>query len=588
MKSYFVCFAAFMVTLPFLASCDREADLSLTPDENSSNRLCTVTPQLSGIAAFRSPEGADTRLRKDDDTVEPLAGGSFAFLVYNKDADITAAAPLHIQRCFTDANGNVSRTQGAQIKLASGGYDFYFVSPHSLIPSDGSFRGRLNLTATTDGLGTLGWSKETALVDSLTGLVVKSTLARQSCRVDVTLTRYDHYTEKMTVSGFSLKVGSGVTAGIHTTIPTITAAPSQSLTSPAPTPVYTDNYTYTATYHVLPQGNSPLTYSMTINQNNMASTANKTYSNVATSLKNLQPGYRYPLSVTFRYEGPVFAYSNIFYRDGKLMFFTSEQEAIDAGEPNACYYQGLFFQWGSLVGIAPVKQNNSNPFSPTLSPLYVPDVSNLPGTKSPRYYPTTAASTDYHATPWTGAGGSNMSYLPYESDLNTQQIGSVASSYLTTDRSNDTYYAQYKGDVCRYLTQTGAVKGQWRLPRAQEMQLFASPSPTGTGTNISNSNLTLEDGTYDLSAYRRFTIGISKFPASGFWYGDNSGVSAVGECMYSWTSSPTETAAITDPKVDAGTRAYDFFCDPGYHAANANAEKIFGCTVRCVMDRTPF
>ena len=43
------------------------------------------------------------------------------------------------------------------------------------------------------------------------------------------------------------------------------------------------------------------------------------------------------------------------------------------------------------------------------------------------------------------------------------------NTYLNDNALNtDEFYQAYKGDICRYLSKTGAVTGSWRMPTYKE------------------------------------------------------------------------------------------------------------------------
>ena len=108
-------------------------------------------------------------------------------------------------------------------------------------------------------------------------------------------------------------------------------------------------------------------------------------------------------------------------------------------------------------------------------------------------------------------------------------------------------YANYKGDICQYLSKIGAVSGSWRMPTTREFnpEIYGggvwsdskntvwtpfgsfgstSCSADGQSTNISSG------GTYTVNGVS------SRFPASGYRYLTGS-LQNVGELGLYWSSS---------------------------------------------------
>jgi hypothetical protein len=104
-------------------------------------------------------------------------------------------------------------------------------------------------------------------------------------------------------------------------------------------------------------------------------------------------------------------------------------------------YQGVYFKWGSLVGISPAGGSSAATVGDVA--LYIPDVGSgtWDGTKKIN-----------SANPW----GSDWGSIPYT----TTGTGTV-DSYLYD--LGDAVYTSYMGDICRYLTD-----GEWRLPNGSE------------------------------------------------------------------------------------------------------------------------
>jgi hypothetical protein len=200
--------------------------------------------------------------------------------------------------------------------------------------------------------------------------------------------------------------------------------------------------------------------------------------------KTLDPKKSYTLEVDMR--KLAFAQSNIYWKwndagDHDLGGYLTFDEAANSD------YQGVFFKWGSLVGISPV--GSGSPNMPNVA-LYIPNVS---------------------AGTWDGT-----------KTIGTSDWGNYTSIPLitltgTTNRYGNALYDNpdfdsYKGDICAYLTgKTGVPAGSWRMPNAAEFGLIPNYSAWIAG---SNSNLNAE-GMGIVGAGRKY-FSILFFPASGY------------------------------------------------------------------------
>jgi hypothetical protein len=135
--------------------------------------------------------------------------------------------------------------------------------------------------------------------------------------------------------------------------------------------------------------------------------------------KALAVGTSYTLAMNFKQTR--WARSNIYWNGSQLTFDTQENGHED--------YQGVFFRWGSLIGIAPVAE-----YDQTI--LYIPPVSGGSWDNTKRM-----GSTD---SPWASAG--TWGAIPLCDN------GTMSNSYTS-----------YKGDICTYLR--GST---WRMPNIAE------------------------------------------------------------------------------------------------------------------------
>jgi hypothetical protein len=185
--------------------------------------------------------------------------------------------------------------------------------------------------------------------------------------------------------------------------------------------------------------------------------------------KVMHPGISYLLKVSFR-KGSIWAGSNIYWDGSKLTF-------DPAGDRKHEHYQGVFFKWGSLIGIQPCMSGNTTAFA---NAIY--------------YYPV-YNSGDPASSTWS-----------YSSSSNWATIVPVTDASNNTDRDNkyltdmgNTRYSQYtwQGDICQYISETATIanlKG-YRMPTSNELGTDlgiwteAKPGPVAGGwTRIGADN----------------------------------------------------------------------------------------------------
>ncbi|MDR2682544.1 MAG: fibrobacter succinogenes major paralogous domain-containing protein, partial [Dysgonamonadaceae bacterium] len=112
------------------------------------------------------------------------------------------------------------------------------------------------------------------------------------------------------------------------------------------------------------------------------------------------------------------------------------------------------------------------------------------------------AATAFPSTAWAD--------LPHVNDVVT--ISDPASSYLSSHAD----YAGWKGDICKYLSDTGAGPANYRMPTGEEFSIDSSwpiYGTTGAWNEISNS--TNAAGT-TLIDRGRTNAGGAAFPVSGY------------------------------------------------------------------------
>ena len=163
------------------------------------------------------------------------------------------------------------------------------------------------------------------------------------------------------------------------------------------------------------------------------------------SNQTLLPGHSYILELNFRRQ--VWAGSNIFWDGSKLTFLPETTRAWEGQG-----YQGVYFMWGSLVGISPVGIFSNS------TKLYVP--------------PIVHASWTEHTITSSTKGWSSTAMI----DIPRITGGSLVSKdFLDNHISRNYLYSEahtpatFKGDICKYLTDINAAPpGKWRIPNARE------------------------------------------------------------------------------------------------------------------------
>jgi hypothetical protein len=218
---------------------------------------------------------------------------------------------------------------------------------------------------------------------------------------------------------------------------------------------------------------------------------------VITFTRTLSPNTSYTVMIDIRENR--WAHSNIYWDDalnsgaGGLTFDKKRTNPYHAD------YQGVFFKWGSLVGISPVGDN-------TNAGLFIPD--NI----ASRTWDATKnlGSMD---TPWGSSGLENVPSLAGTSP-GSEDFAIFRVNYLY-NLSNSTAYADFTGDVCRYIG-----GDDWRLPNMGGDLIyiysagFVSGIPFPVGTDPSDASGRGSMGSTTGATYSAW--GSVFFPASGF------------------------------------------------------------------------
>jgi uncharacterized protein (TIGR02145 family) len=243
-------------------------------------------------------------------------------------------------------------------------------------------------------------------------------------------------------------------------------------------------------------------------------------------------GYSYTIGLKF-YRLPRFAGSNIYWDSAK------SQLTFDPHGSNAnTKYQGVYFQWGSLIGIA--AGPNTEAYSSTV--LYWPDnVSNRT---------------------WKEVKGAAWTDIPYYI---------VESTYDKDQKPllDNPDFTNYKGDICNYIDE------DYRMPTGLELDslcvsykgfaLETSDAP-GTSDNDKAGKHVFTSNYGTLTGY--------VLPASGCRNGSTGTLYDVGIYGYYWSGSGSATNSSYAYELRFGS---DDAIAYGY-------SRSYGRTVRCVKN----
>jgi hypothetical protein len=290
----------------------------------------------------------------------------------------------------------------------------------------------------------------------------------------------------------------------------------------------------------------------------------------------IRGGENYTLQIKMR-KGLRWAGSNVYW-DPTLNNNQGSLTFVPHGDRTKEMYQGVFFKWGSLMGMDPSEYNGNIVWNSSNNILYVPT-----------YNSTTPASST-----WAATTGKDWDDIPYV----TPTSGSASTDKLEAE-SNAANYALWKGDICRYLSEsdeggTGVVSGRYRMATGNELRYGDKSSSSATieydETNWQNATTIVgywtwiagSGSTSSTDATGQFILsgggnysGYAVFPASGDrsqLYGPGN-LQSVGISGYCWSSS---TNSI-------GDEAYVLCLYYDYISMSA-VSPMYGCPVRCLLD----
>jgi hypothetical protein len=279
---------------------------------------------------------------------------------------------------------------------------------------------------------------------------------------------------------------------------------------------------------VKPIGTAPVT--VTIGSVKVSASTLTFYDKWASFGSTLNVATSYTLVLDLR-QGVAFAYSNVYWDGTKLTF-----DETDEGHQG---YQGLFFKWGSLVGISPVGEWSNN--------------------STPVYRAGESGSSTY----------SHFNSIPY---WNNATYGDVI---------DNTHTSALVGDICRY------IDNRYRLPKDGEIPLTTTNGSSWTGgwtkVGIVESVTTTDhDGTYDFIANNKFCAKNAALnvilPASGYrsLYDQYTlRLYDVGEWALYWGST---SGGSTNGHPAIG------FSNSGVSNSGGSYQRVYHYSVRCIRN----
>jgi hypothetical protein len=165
----------------------------------------------------------------------------------------------------------------------------------------------------------------------------------------------------------------------------------------------------------------------------------------------LLPGVSYALNIRLKDPPVKWAGSNVYWDPG----LNGDQGGLTfkkyGHEGPENFYQGVYFKWGSLVGISPVGE-----FDPDATTIYV--------YHNGQWRETTVAAA-YNVNPslcYSGFTGATWGGIPYAAT--DVSVGSRTEDHLGSSFQGNT------GDICRYLEQHNGPAG-YRIPKSAEFEV---------------------------------------------------------------------------------------------------------------------
>jgi hypothetical protein len=472
------------VSVKFAASTGNEADDDIVLRSAATAESETQTVSLGHglfLSATLKPDtaGAGGELR----AAEPLANGQKVYLsAYNAGTSTRTGIAL-----YTYTNGNLVADSGSGLEVEVGKtYDFTAYSYYNNTTDTPS-------ATNVDPAKDLVWGRQAGKAittnDRSVSIVMTRRFSQAKVRIscstvpDATITALGAVT--ITSSYANLSIPDGV-------LTKDTKATAITLSVPFNfTP--TNDITSNGTPHMIYPGVQVNIASMTVEvPNDLDSPFD--LSDLSMEFNNLTGGKNYVLEMIVAESR--WAYSNIYWQavadvndaryPGYLTF-----DVTDQGHQG---YQGVFFRWGSLVGVSPAQRGGSDSYS-TATPVYIPTYVN--------------GGTSTWSTPATSPSWASIPYL--DSSYDATPYGTDNTYASDAARNTPAMYAAKRGDICQYLGKTDAALNGFRLPKRDEFwaevrQVWNTITPTtdgwlmGDGSFTSANNAGYADGRADFLA----------------------------------------------------------------------------------------
>jgi hypothetical protein len=216
----------------------------------------------------------------------------------------------------------------------------------------------------------------------------------------------------------------------------------------------------------------------------------------------LEAGKTHTISVKLVKSYTKFAASNIYWvepTDGNPGYLTFDPYLAtpENGPGTNKNYQGVYFRFGSLIGISPVGDWSAN--ATTGTPIYVPYYGD--GT-NPKWVESKAGKTNDDVSGITGATAhpawtwpsDDANPIPYVSE---NDGSSSRDATWVKDNYGSSSWSAYKGDICQYISTTQDIRNSsnereyYRLPTSNE---FGRPNETNNPTIVWSTSSTPIDG----------------------------------------------------------------------------------------------
>jgi hypothetical protein len=269
--------------------------------------------------------------------------------------------------------------------------------------------------------------------------------------------------------------------------------------------------------------------------------------------------------LTLKLRETMFASSNIYWdTNNNRLTFAGYSDTPGTTYETEQRYQGVYFKWGSLVGISPVGTAAS-------ATVYVPT-----------YNPSDTLNST-----WDGTGTILSEFTDYEPGIPyARGAGGMLppyynNGYYVTEFSVDSFVLM-KGDICRYLEHTGTAPAphraglHWYLPMHYEFgdhsgvwnDLIGWYRDFGFWLPRTSDK---SDGTYAINEGAKFRHTGNLFPASGARQANGALSGGAGQYSRYWSSTLINWTYAANMSFSAESLT------PG------SSLRVSGDPVRCVL-----